>query len=160
MSLHVCSRLCTSTGATCSQEGVCCGWRHTSCVLLSHLCPRDSHEPAAVRAAAGHIGFIGRAGVFIFVSVLFFRLISNPSVNSSDATTIGNGLAQLQKNRGGRACLFILGFLLIIYGLFAVCFWLLTHSLDACTSCAGLDRVPFLWTASPTAVNVGHVFAV
>lgn len=70
--------------------------------------------------AAGHIGFLGRAGVFLFVGVLFFRLIANPSINNSNETTIGNGLAQLQTNRGGRACLFILGFFLIIYGTFAV----------------------------------------
>ena len=70
--------------------------------------------------AAGHIGFLGRAAVFVFVGVLFFRLIADPGLNESDKTTIGNGLAQLQKNRGGRACLFILGFFLIVYGLFAV----------------------------------------
>ena len=69
---------------------------------------------------AGHVGFLGRAGVFCFVGVLFFRLISDPELNQSDKTTIGNGLAQLQQNRGGRACLFILGFFLIVYGLFAV----------------------------------------
>ncbi|DBA78497.1 TPA: hypothetical protein ACH3X2_007985 [Trebouxia sp. C0005] len=73
-----------------------------------------------VLVVTGHIGFVGRAGVFLFVGVLFFRLIANPSINNSNETTIGNGLAQLQKNRGGRACLFILGFFLIIYGTFAV----------------------------------------
>lgn len=58
--------------------------------------------------------------MFLFVGVLFFRLIANPSINNSNETTIGNGLAQLQTNRGGRACLFILGFFLIVYGTFAV----------------------------------------
>ena len=56
----------------------------------------------------------------MFVGVLFFRLIANPDLNNSNETTIGNGLSQLQQNRGGRACLFILGFFLIVYGLFAV----------------------------------------
>lgn len=70
--------------------------------------------------AAGHIGFLGRAAVFVFVGVLFIRLIVDPDLNDSNKTTIGNDLAQLQKNRGGRACLFILGFFLIVYGLFAV----------------------------------------
>lgn len=70
---------------------------------------------------AGHIGFIGRAGVFLFVAILFFRLISDESVADPNTTTIGNGLAQLQKSHGGRACLFILGFVLIVYGAFAVC---------------------------------------
>ncbi|DBB00740.1 TPA: hypothetical protein ACH3X1_000673 [Trebouxia sp. C0004] len=73
-----------------------------------------------VLVVTGHIGFLGRAGVFLFVGVLFFRLIADPSINNSNETTIGNGLAQLQTNRGGRACLFILGFFLIIYGTFAV----------------------------------------
>ncbi|KAL3147402.1 hypothetical protein ABBQ38_014468 [Trebouxia sp. C0009 RCD-2024] len=68
----------------------------------------------------GHIGFIGRAGVFLFVGILFFRLISDESVADPNTTTIGNGLAQLQKSHGGRACLFILGFVLIVYGAFAV----------------------------------------
>ena len=95
------------------------------------MCVHVTDQSAAVHGAAGHIGFIGRAGVFVFVAVLFFRLISNASVNSSDATTIGNGLAQLQQNRGGRACLFILGFFLIVYGLFAVSLLLLVCKLNA-----------------------------
>lgn len=91
------------------------------CLVHNHLyfCPCGGTRFAVVYAV-GHIGFIGRAGVFIFVAVLFFRLISDTSVNSEDSTTIGNGLGQLQKNRGGRACLFILGFVLIVYGAFAV----------------------------------------
>ena len=60
--------------------------------------------------------------MFLFVAILFFRLIGDPSINDKDSTSIGNGLAQLQKNHGGRACLFILGLFLIIYGLFAVGF--------------------------------------
>lgn len=110
--------------------------------------------------AAGHIGFIGRAGVFLFVSVLFFRLISNPSVNSSDATTIGNGLAQLQKNHGGRACLFILGFFLIIYGLFAVSHLLFIPALDAACDFRRLCRAS--WDDIPmnylrTAMSVHYI---
>ena len=59
------------------------------------------------------------------MAVLFFRLLADPGVNNSNETTIGNGLAQLQRNVAGRACLFILGFFLIVYGMFAVCFQLL-----------------------------------
>ena len=70
--------------------------------------------------AAGHIGFLGRSGVFLFVAILMFRTIANPDVNSTDETTIGNALSQLQKTHAGRACLFILGFFLIVYGTFAV----------------------------------------
>jgi len=70
--------------------------------------------------AAGHIGFLGRSGVFLFVAILMFRTIANPDINSTDETTIGNALSQLQKTNAGRACLFILGFFLIVYGTFAV----------------------------------------
>ena len=90
---------------------------------------------------AGHIGFLGRAGVFLFVGVLFFRLIANPDLNNSNETTIGNGLAQLQQNRGGRACLFILGFFLIVYGLFAVCALLPMSSALVCGLVAILIQV-------------------
>lgn len=125
------------------------------------MCVHVTDQSAAVHGAAGHIGFIGRAGVFVFVAVLFFRLISNASVNSSDATTIGNGLAQLQQNRGGRACLFILGFFLIVYGLFAVSLLPLICKLDAACnldrSCrASCDGIPMdcLLTAMSTSMQV------
>jgi len=49
-----------------------------------------------------------------------FRTIANPDINNTDETTIGNALSQLQKTHAGRACLFILGFFLIVYGTFAV----------------------------------------
>ncbi|KAL3162117.1 hypothetical protein ABBQ32_009829 [Trebouxia sp. C0010 RCD-2024] len=68
----------------------------------------------------GHIGFLGRSGVFLFVAVLMFRTIRRPDINSTDETTIGNALSQLQKTHGGRAGLFILGCLLLVYGTFAV----------------------------------------
>ncbi|KAL0022300.1 hypothetical protein WJX79_007413 [Trebouxia sp. C0005] len=68
----------------------------------------------------GHIGFLGRSGVFLFVAILMFRTIANPDINSTDQTTIGNALSQLQKTHAGKACLFILGFFLIVYGTFAV----------------------------------------
>lgn len=68
----------------------------------------------------GHIGFLGRSGVFLFVAILMFRTIANPDINNTDETTIGNALSQLQKTHAGQACLFILGFFLIVYGTFAV----------------------------------------
>lgn len=107
---------------------------------------RRSLSACSCIGAAGHIGFIGRAGVFLFVAILFFRLISDASVNDPDATTIGNGLAQLQKSRGGRACLFILGFVLIVYGTFAVCsFRSHLHGLDTAAvtaeMCVGLTEL-------------------
>ena len=82
----------------------------------------------------------------MFVAVLFFRLISNASVNRSDATTIGNGLAQLQQNRGGRACLFILGFFLIVYGLFAVSLLLVMCVSDTRCSMEHAHMHPFTYS--------------
>ena len=69
---------------------------------------------------SGHVGFLGRSGVFLFVAVLMFRTIKSPDINTTHETTIGNALSQLQKTHGGRAGLFILGFLLLVYGTFAV----------------------------------------
>lgn len=68
----------------------------------------------------GHVGFLGRSGVFLFVAILMFRTIANPDINNTNETTIGNALSQLQKTHAGRACLFILGFFLVVYGTFAV----------------------------------------
>lgn len=81
-------------------------------------CSIDVMSVSAV--VAGHIGFLGRSGVFLFVAILMFRTIANPDINNKDVTTIGNALSQLQKTHAGRACLFILGFFLVIYGTFAV----------------------------------------
>ena len=77
-------------------------------------------KAAAAGILAGHIGFLGRSGVFLFVAILMFRTIKSPDINSTDVTTIGNALSQLQKTHGGKASLFILGFLLLVYGTFAV----------------------------------------
>ncbi len=79
-----------------------------------------SRSERAQLLSAGHIGFLGRSGVFLFVAILMFRTIANPDINNTDETTIGNALSQLQKTNAGRACLFILGFFLVVYGTFAV----------------------------------------
>ena len=76
--------------------------------------------PSQAAAGAGHVGFLGRSGVFLFVAILMFRTIKTPDINNTDETTIGNALSQLQKTHGGRAGLFILGFFLLVYGIFAV----------------------------------------
>ena len=88
------------------------------------LCKMDveSARLASGHDVAGHIGFLGRAGVFLFVAILMFRAIANPDINNTNETTIGNALSQLQKTHAGKAALFILGFFLIIYGTFAVSF--------------------------------------
>eukprot|EP00891_Asterochloris_glomerata_P000569 jgi/Astpho2/569/Aster-04424 len=68
----------------------------------------------------GHIGFCARAGVFLFVAIMFFRTINSPNSVAYGKTTIGNALEQLEQTRAGRAVLVILGVGLIIYGTFAV----------------------------------------
>ncbi|KAK9814923.1 hypothetical protein WJX73_002151 [Symbiochloris irregularis] len=67
----------------------------------------------------GHLGFFARGGVFLCVAVLFFRAIRDPSA-SSHKTAIADALYQLKTNSGGKALLFILGFGLLVYSLFAV----------------------------------------
>ena len=93
-------------------------------------------KAAAAVILAGHIGFLGRSGVFLFVAILMFRTIKSPDINSTDVTTIGNALSQLQKTQGGKASLFILGFLLLVYGTFAVSYKCLTvcHGCQVCLS--------------------------
>lgn len=66
----------------------------------------------------GHIGVLGRAGIFLFAAILFFRTIK--AKNDYDRSAFGAAFAQLQSSKGGRAALFIMGFLVIVYGLFAV----------------------------------------
>ena len=68
--------------------------------------------------ATGHIGVLGRGGIFIFAAVLFFRTVHSETVTGRSA--FGNALAQLQGTRGGQAALFIMGLFTCIYGLFCV----------------------------------------
>eukprot|EP00898_Chlorokybus_atmophyticus_P004326 jgi/Chlat1/4895/Chrsp31S00375 len=70
----------------------------------------------------GHLGFLGRAGVFLFMAIEFFRSVGN-DVNESHQT-VANALNQLTNNTGGKIVLFFLGFMLIIYGLYCqICMW-------------------------------------
>ena len=66
----------------------------------------------------GHIGVLGRAGIFLFAAILFFRTIRD--VVGGNKTVFGDALAQLQSTSEGCAALFIMGFFVVIYGLFAV----------------------------------------
>ena len=92
----------------------------STCALPGFPEKTDLYKPFKSICCTGHIGFLGRSGVFLFVGILMFRTIANPNLSSTDETTIGNALSQLQKTHAGRACLFILGFFLIVYGTFAV----------------------------------------
>ena len=64
----------------------------------------------------GHIGVLGRAGVFLFAAILFFRTVHSETQTGRSA--FGNALAQLEDSRGGRAGLFIVGAFTVCYGLF------------------------------------------
>lgn len=64
----------------------------------------------------GHIGVLGRAGIFLFAAILFFRTVHTETNTGKSA--FGNALAQLQDSRGGRAALFIMGAFTVCYGLF------------------------------------------
>ena len=106
------------------------GWPKCLQSNLKH-CSHEAQTASAAVMVAGHIGFLGRAGVFMFVAILMFRTIKSPNINSSDVTTIGNALSQLQRTHGGRAGLFILGFFLLVYGTFAVSHFLGLHCILA-----------------------------
>lgn len=67
----------------------------------------------------GHIGFLGRAALFCFVAVLMCRALHGSSGNRKK-NTISNALTQLTTSKGGRAVLFLIGFGLIVYCLYAV----------------------------------------
>ena len=68
--------------------------------------------------ATGHIGVLGRAGIFLFAAILFFRTVHGETNTGKSA--FGNALAQLESSRGGRAGLFIVGAFTVCYGLFSV----------------------------------------
>ncbi|KAJ1968440.1 hypothetical protein H4R35_006426 [Dimargaris xerosporica] len=67
---------------------------------------------------AGHIGFLARAGVFLLVAVLVLKSIDS----EVDQThfTVGASINQLRHNKAGKACLWLLGLGLVVYGLFAI----------------------------------------
>jgi hypothetical protein len=70
---------------------------------------------------AGHVGQLGRFGLFLLVSILMWRALEGKGTsNNQDQNTIGRALSQLQSSHWGQAVLFLIGFGLIVYGLFAV----------------------------------------
>lgn len=66
----------------------------------------------------GHLGFIGRAGIFLFVGVLMFKALRRPVRQSGDY--IADGLNQLLNTDIGTIFMMIVGLLTTIYGFFAV----------------------------------------
>eukprot|EP00026_Physarum_polycephalum_P008805 Phypoly_transcript_08906.p1 GENE.Phypoly_transcript_08906~~Phypoly_transcript_08906.p1 ORF type:complete len:371 (+),score=37.56 Phypoly_transcript_08906:174-1286(+) len=66
----------------------------------------------------GHAGFMGRSGLFVFVSILMFRALRGTVHQSGN--TIANGINQFIGTGAGRAFMFIFGFLTLMYGIFAI----------------------------------------
>eukprot|EP00026_Physarum_polycephalum_P007737 Phypoly_transcript_07803.p1 GENE.Phypoly_transcript_07803~~Phypoly_transcript_07803.p1 ORF type:complete len:443 (+),score=73.42 Phypoly_transcript_07803:90-1418(+) len=68
----------------------------------------------------GHSGFMGRSGLFIFVSILMFRALRGSVKSAQIGNTIANGLSQFIGTGAGQAFMFIFGFLTLMYGIFAL----------------------------------------
>lgn len=68
--------------------------------------------------ALGHIGFLGRAIMFLFVSVLMFRAFREHVENGGDA--MANGLNQWVDTTAGRFFMYVSGILTCVYGVFAM----------------------------------------
>jgi hypothetical protein len=71
--------------------------------------------------ATGHLGFAGRGAAFLALAVLFLKDASSGDESDAphESSMVANALTQLN-SKGLRALLFIVGFLLVVYGLFAV----------------------------------------
>ncbi|KAJ3181694.1 hypothetical protein HDU87_000712 [Geranomyces variabilis] len=67
----------------------------------------------------GHVGFLGRAGIFLFVGILMFKALKHPVKQSGD--TIADGLGQLMDGNDFMvAIMMIVGLCTTAYGLFAL----------------------------------------
>lgn len=66
----------------------------------------------------GHVGFVGRAGLFLFVSVLMFRAFRDPVPEGGN--TIANGINQFVDTQVGRGFMYIVGSVTVVYGVFAL----------------------------------------
>ncbi|KNC97158.1 uncharacterized protein SPPG_07548 [Spizellomyces punctatus DAOM BR117] len=70
----------------------------------------------------GHVGYAGRAGIFLFVGVLMFKALSHPVQQSGDA--MSDGLQQLLQTEVGTVCMMIIGIMTTFFGLYAIlCCW-------------------------------------
>ena len=67
----------------------------------------------------GRIGFLGRALIFVLVSIVFFEIIAGVQfVQDNRLHTIAQALGYWGKNAAGRAVLMIMGVCLVVYGIF------------------------------------------
>lgn len=68
----------------------------------------------------GHLGFLARAGVFMFVAVFMFKALRHPSMVSERGDAFSDAINQVISAHGGFIGLWFLGVGLILFGAFAV----------------------------------------
>lgn len=66
----------------------------------------------------GHLGFLGRSGLFLFVAILMFRALHSDV--HQNGNTLANGINQFIGDSTGRVFMFIVGFFTVVYGAFAL----------------------------------------
>ncbi|CAO3652968.1 unnamed protein product [Mucor hiemalis] len=67
----------------------------------------------------GHLGFLARAGVFMFVAVFMFKSLQHPAM-VSERDAFSDAINQVISAHGGFIGLWFLGIGLILFGAFAV----------------------------------------
>ncbi|ORZ22980.1 hypothetical protein BCR42DRAFT_366410 [Absidia repens] len=82
--------------------------------LMIHHCTRAEKYTMLV---LGHLGFLGRAGVFMFVAVFMFRSLETEIQPQRDA--FSDAINQIIGVHGGSVGLWFLGIGLILFGIFA-----------------------------------------
>ncbi|KAI8822179.1 uncharacterized protein EV422DRAFT_494969 [Fimicolochytrium jonesii] len=66
----------------------------------------------------GHIGYLGRAGIFVFVATLEFKALKHPVQQSGDQ--FADGLSQLLGSTSGRIAMIFTGLCTLIFGVFCL----------------------------------------
>ncbi|KAJ3042178.1 hypothetical protein HDV00_008065 [Rhizophlyctis rosea] len=74
----------------------------------------------------GHIGFLGRAGIFLFVSALMWKGLRGGDDDEDEEgfdpevrTMMGSGLNLLRAKKAGQVTLIVIGAMVVTYGVFA-----------------------------------------
>ncbi|OAD06959.1 hypothetical protein MUCCIDRAFT_107554 [Mucor lusitanicus CBS 277.49] len=80
---------------------------------------RSSKAEKYIVYALGHLGFLARAGVFMFVAVFMFKTLRHPTM-VSERDAFSDAINQVISVHGGYIGLWFLGIGLILFGVFAV----------------------------------------
>ncbi|KAI9009758.1 hypothetical protein BC832DRAFT_385904 [Gaertneriomyces semiglobifer] len=67
----------------------------------------------------GHVGYLGRAGIFLFVSVLVFKALGSEPVQQAQ-NTVSSGLNLLSDSGVGKVFMMIIGIMTATYGFYAI----------------------------------------